>query len=82
MNEHFELYDGASFNLIADAVTEGEILAMLRNTVAQHGESAVTGLILMREDGRHVKGSKSVVAADGDLVHLALSSGKKIASRR
>lgn len=58
MNGHYERYDGASFNLIADAVTEGEILAILRDTVAQHGEAAVTGLILMREDGRYVEGSK------------------------
>jgi len=82
MNDHYELYDGASFNLIADAATEGEILAILRNTIAQYGESAVTGLVLMREDGRYVEGSKWVVAADSHLLQMALASGQNLASRR
>ncbi len=81
MNEHYELYDGTSFNLIADAVTEGEILAVLRETIAQFGESAVDGLILMREDGRYVEGSKSLVAADKELMHLARASGQNITAR-
>ena len=81
MNDHYELYDGASFNLIADAVTEEEILAIVRNTVTQYGESAVTGMILMHEDGRYAEGSKSVVAADSSLLQLALSSGQTIAAR-
>jgi len=81
MNEHYELYDGESYNLIADAVTEDEILAVLRNTMAQFGESAAAGLVLMREDGRYVEGSKSLVAADGDLLRLALSTMPNIASR-
>jgi hypothetical protein len=82
MNEHYELYDGASYNLIADAVTEQEILALLRRTIARDGESAVEGFVLMREDGRYVEGSKSLVAADGDLVRLALASGPQVASSR
>lgn len=81
MNDHYELYDGASFNLIADAVTEGEILAILRDTMAQYGESAVTGLILMHEDGRYAEGSKTVVAADAHLLQMALANGQNLASR-
>lgn len=82
MHEHYELYDGTSYNLIADAVTEGEILAMLRNTIEEHGESSVTGLILMREDGRYAEDSKLLVAADEDLVRLALASSPHATSRR
>jgi hypothetical protein len=82
MHEHYELYDGMSYNLIADAVTEGEILAMLRNTAEEHGESSVTGLILMREDGRYAQDSKSLVAADEDLVRLALASSSHATSSR
>lgn len=82
MHEHYELYDGTSYNLIADAVTEDEILAMLRHTVEEHGDSSVHGLILMREDGRYAEDSKSLVAADGDLVRLALASGAHATSRR
>lgn len=82
MNEHFELYDGASFNLIADAATEEEILAMIRDTVAQYGQSAADGLILMHEDGRYAEGSKTVVAADAHLVQLALASGQHLPTRR
>lgn len=82
MNEHYELYDGESFNLIAEAVTQGEILAVLRNTIEQFGESAVTGLILMREDGRYVEGSKSLVAVDSRLLQMALASGQNVAARR
>ncbi len=82
MNEHYELYDGTTYNLIADAVTEEEILALLRRTIAHDGEAAVEGLVLMREDGRYVEGSKSLVAADGDLVRLALASSPQAASSR
>lgn len=82
MNEHYELYDGMSYNLIADAVTEGEILAILRNTVEERGESSVHGLILLREDGRYVEDSKSLVAADEDLVRLALASSPHATSSR
>jgi len=82
MNEHYELYDGMSYNLIADAVTEGEILAILRNTVEERGEFSVHGLILLREDGRYVEDSKSLVAADEDLVRLALASSPHATSSR
>jgi len=82
MNEHYELYDGMSYNLIADAVTEGEILAILRNTIEERGESSVHGLILLHEDGRYVEDSKSLVAADEDLVRLALASSPHATSSR
>ncbi|MDQ2785809.1 MAG: hypothetical protein M3Y58_12490 [Chloroflexota bacterium] len=82
MNEHYELYDGMSYNLIADAVTEGEILAILRNTVEERGESSVHGLILMREDGRYAADSKALIAADEDLVRLAFASSPHATSGR
>ncbi len=65
----YELWDAESGNIVGTFETKEEALAIVRDTVARHGEAFATSFLLGQED----KAGRTRQIADGpDLVALAM----------
>jgi hypothetical protein len=68
MNAWFELWDSESSNLVGSYRTDADALAIVRRALATHGAVAVSGLVLVQDDGTGA--DPRVIAAGSELVDL------------
>jgi len=70
---YFEIYDTETRNLLLDAETLAEALAVVRATVGKHGPAAVSTWMLIEDDVASTEGGRKIAAGEA-LAQLATKS--------